>query len=163
MHVRPRLLLFALVGAAVPVAAMALLLKPAAGPRSLPSPPDSVLPYTKVSFTAANARRAFRAEGIVLSHRSRTGAITTLGNPGDVLEVDAFGPREDVKRFGFSDYTVVGLGASAHYAPFPRACGGSALVAERWHGNIRVMVNCVKAGPAAPRWLARVNRALARL
>ena len=163
MHVRPHLLLFAVLGAALPVAAMALVLRPAAVPRPVAGPPDSGLTYTKARFTAADARRAFATQEIRLTVKSRVTGITSLGDLRDVLEVDAFGDRRTVERTGFSDYTVVGLGASAHYARFPRTCAGGALNAERWRGNIRVIVSCAKAGPAAPRWLERVGGALARL
>ena len=163
MDVRPHLFLYALVGAALPVAALALFLKPAAGPRQLASPPGSGLPYAKAPFTAADARRAFAAEGIRLTFKSRVTAIKTLADRRDVLEVDAFGSRKAVERTGFSDYTVVGLGADAHYAHYPRTCRGDALDAESWHENIRVVVSCPRAGKQAQRWLRRVDRALARL
>jgi hypothetical protein len=163
MHVRPQLFLFALVGATLPVAAMALLLRPAAGPRPLAGPPDSGLAYTKARFTAADARRAFATQEIRLTVKSRMTGVTTLGDLGAVLEVDALADRKTVERTGFSDYTVVGLGASAHYARFARTCAGGALTAERWRGNIRVIVSCAKAGSGAPRLLERVGRALARL
>lgn len=159
---RPQLLLFALLGAVLPVAAMALLLRPAAGPRPL-TVPDSGLTYTRARFTGADARRAFATQEIRLTVRSRTIGVTTLGDRHDVLEVDAFGDRKTVERSGFSDYTVVELGSSAHYARFPRTCAGGALNAERRRGNIRVIVNCEKAGSAASRWLERVGAALARL
>jgi hypothetical protein len=129
----------------------------------LSAPHDHGLPYTKASLTAADARRAFAAEGVRLTFRSHVAAMATLGDRRDVLEVDAFGDRKAVERTGFSDYTVVGLGAAAHYAHFPHSCGGGALAAERWHGNIRAIVSCPKAGKAASRWLERVDRALARL
>jgi hypothetical protein len=129
---------------------------------AMAEPPDSGLSYTKAAFTSSDAKRAFSAEGIPLSFRSRTTGIVTLGNRGDLLEVDAFGPRAQVERAGFSDYTTAGLGAAVRYVRFPRTCSHGG-VAERWHANVRVMVDCAKAGTAAPRWLQRVERALARL
>jgi hypothetical protein len=159
----PFLLALAAVSATVVVGAGALFAHSAYHPSRIPLPPDHGLPYTKPSFTAVDARRAFAAEGIRLTSRSRTATVTTLGSRRDVLEVDAFGDRKRVERSGFYDYTVAGSGASAHYIHFPRACHGEAPDAERWRGNIRVIVSCAKAGSAAPRWLTRVDRALARL
>jgi hypothetical protein len=159
----PSLLALAAVSATVVVGFGALLAHSAYHPSRIPLPADQGVPYAKASFTAADARRVFAAEGIRLRPRSRTAVITTLGNRHDVLEVDAFGDRQRVERSGFYDYTIAGRGASAHYAHFPRACRGGALDAERWRGNIRVIVSCAKAGSAAPRWLVRVDRALARL
>ena len=153
------MLLFALLGAAFPLVLLALLLRPASDIRPLAAPPDHGLPYSTATFTAAAARRAFAASGIALSARSRTPTVTTLGNHGDVLEVDAFGDRRAVERSGFYDYTV----AQGRYVHFARSCSPGGPNAERWHGNVRVIVDCTKAGDAAPRWLRRVDRALERL
>ena len=120
--------------------------------------PRGGLPYTKASFDAADARRAFAGEKIELSVRSRSVLMTTLGNRGDVLEVDAFGDRNAVERSGFRDVTV----ANGRRVPFARDCS-SPVPAERWRGNIRVLVDCARAGAAAPVWLSRVERALNRL
>ena len=120
--------------------------------------PRGGLPYSKASFTAADAKRGFAGEGIDLSVRSRSVLMTTLGNRGDVLEVDAFGDRNAVERSGFRDVTV----ANGRRVPFARDCS-SPVPAERWRGNIRVLVDCARAGAAAPVWLSRVERALNRL
>jgi hypothetical protein len=120
--------------------------------------PRTGLPYAKASFTAGDATRAFAAERIELSVRSRSVLMTTLGNRGDVLEVDAFGDRKAVKRSGFHDVTV----ANGRQVPFARDCSSS-VPAERWRGNIRVLVDCRRAGATAPGWLQRVERALNRL
>ncbi len=136
--------------------------RPAHRAETIPLPRDHGLPYTQVSFKAADARRAFAAVGITLGPRSRMTGVTTLGNRNDILEVDAFGDRARVERSGFYDYTTAGLGAAAHYVHFARDCSHEGA-AERWHGNVRVMVDCARAGSAAPRWLRLVNRALARL
>jgi hypothetical protein len=157
--VRPHLLLCALLGAVFPLVLLALWLRPAPGVQPLAAPPDHGLPYSKATFTATAARRAFAASGIALSARSRTAAVTTLGNRGDVLEVDAFGDRHEVERSGFYDYTVA-HGRRVHFA---RSCSPGGPNAERWRGNVRVIVDCMKAGAAAPRWLRRVDRALERL
>lgn len=123
------------------------------------APPGHALPYTTVSYTAADARRAFKAAGIVLTFRSQSTGVTTLGNPGDVLEVDAFGEREEVERAGFYNYTQV----NGRYVPFPASCADGASAAARWRGNVRVVVSCAAAGDDAARWLLRVDDALARL
>ena len=120
--------------------------------------PHSGLSYTKASFTAADAKHAFGAEGVELSVRSRSVVMTTLGNPGDVLEVDAFADRRTVERSGFHDVTV----SHGRRVPFARDCSSS-VPAERWHGNVRVLVDCARARAAGAAWLRRVERALARL
>lgn len=122
-----------------------------------PGPPDHGLPYTVVSYTAADARSAFAAEGIVLTPRLRSAIVTSLGH--DVLEVSAFASREKVERSGFYNYTQV----DGEYAPFPKSCEGRARSAARWRGNVRVVVACSAAGDDAAAWLRRVDRALARL
>jgi hypothetical protein len=156
---RPHLLAFAALGAALPIAAAVFLLGSVPARNALAGPPDHGLPYREASFTAADARRAFAAEGFRLTPRSRTTTSTTLGNHGDVLEVDAFAARAQVERAGFYDYIVEG----GKYVHFPRDCTPGHIDAERWHGNIRVIVNCPKAGNEASAWLLRVDRALARL
>jgi hypothetical protein len=120
--------------------------------------PHGGLPYTKASFTAADAKHAFGTEGVELAVRSRSVVMTTLGNPGDVLEVDAFADRPTVERSGFRDVTV----SDGRRVPFARDCSSS-VPAERWRGNIRVLVDCTRAGSAGPGWLLRVERALNRL
>jgi hypothetical protein len=95
-----------------------------------PPPPDHGLPYHALSYTAADARRAFAAVGIELTPRSHSASVTTQGDRGDVLEVDAFGKRELVERSGFYDYTSV----DGRYVHFPPACGRGARAAERWRG-----------------------------
>ena len=141
------------------VAAVFTLVRPTDERPVIPAPADNDLPYTAVSYTAEDARRAFAAEGIDLSPRSHSPTVTTLGNHADVLEVDSFGDPDQVKQSGFSDSTV----ANGRYVHFPRACASGARDAERWRGSVRVIVNCVLAGSASSSWLRRVERALARL
>jgi hypothetical protein len=119
--------------------------------------PQGALPYSKASFTAADVKRAFAREGIDLSVRSRSVLMTTLGNPGDILEVDVFGDRKAVERSGFHDVTI----ANGRPVPFARDCSSS-VPAERWHGNIRVLVDCTRARTAGQAWLLRVERAFNR-
>jgi hypothetical protein len=113
------------------------------------------LPYTVTSFDFRDAQRAFGREGIRLALRSRGPEVVTLGNRGDLVEVDAFGDAKKLARDGFED----GLDAK----PFPRQCGADAIDAEGWRGNVRVIVNCRLAGSASEAWFRRVDRALALL
>ncbi len=122
------------------------------------APRGGGLPYTKATFTADDAKRAFASEGVTLVVRSRSIVMTTLGNPGDVLEVDAFADRRTVERSGFHDVTI----ANGRRVPFARDCSTS-VPAERWHGNVRVLVDCARARAAGSGWLLRVERALSRL
>src|SRR4051794_19463886 len=131
--VRGHLVAAAFVAGALVAAGIVLgFYRPAYHRETIPLPGNHGLPYTHASFRAADARRTFAAVGIRLTSRSRMTGVTTLGNRGDILEVDAFGDRARVKRSGFYDYTTAGLGAAAHYVHFPRDCshGGAA---ERWH------------------------------
>ncbi len=128
--------------------------------RTVSEPPaDHGLPYTRATYTAADARRAFAAVGVELGQRSRSAIVTTLGSAGDVLEVDAFADRERVERAGFWDYLVV----DGRYVHFARDCRSSIPDAERWRGNVRVVVSCMRAGGQADAWLRRAERALAGL
>jgi hypothetical protein len=120
---------------------------------------DEPLPYSKVLFSAAAVGRAFRAEGVTLTPRSASATITTLGNPRDVLEVDIFGDPVKVKATGFYDVTIDARGKYVH---FPRSCTGSGRTAARWHGNVRVVVDCTVDGNGAG-WMRRAQRALTRL
>ena len=117
--------------------------------------PRGGLPYATASYTARDAKRAFESERIELVVRSRSVLMTTLGNRGDVLEVDAFGDRKAVERSGFHDVTV----ANGRQVPFARDCSSS-VPAERWRGNIRVLVDGVRAGAGGGGWLLGVERAL---
>jgi hypothetical protein len=128
-------------------------------PEAKASPPDNDLPYTVVTHNVADARRAFEGEHVAITVRSPGATATTLGNHGDVLEVDVFGDPEKVKQTGFSDYTI----RDGRYVHFSKNCDDGAQTAERWHGNVRVIVNCLVAGSAADMWLERVDRALSRL
>jgi hypothetical protein len=122
------------------------------------APRGGGLPYVKATFTPGDAKRAFASEGVTLVVRSRSVVMTTLGNPGDVLEVDVFADRQIVERSGFHDVTI----ANGRRVPFARDCSSS-VPAERWRENIRVLVDCARARSAGPGWLLRVERALNRL
>lgn len=128
----------------------------------LPPPPGAGLPYTHVSFTTRDAQRAFAGVGFTLVRRD-TGPgtpMTDLSTRDDVVSVDVFGDAEEVAASGFSDYLVF---ANGHWAHAPRTCAPGAVDAERWRGNVRVIVRCTPAGGDAPELLRRAARALARL
>jgi len=122
------------------------------------APRGGGLPYVKATFTPGDAKRAFASEAVTLVVRSRSVVMTTLGNPADVLEVDVFADRQIVERSGFHDVTI----ANGRRVPFARDCSSS-VPAERWHGNIRVLVDCAQARSAGSGWLLRVERVLNRL
>lgn len=107
-------------------------------------------PYNTVSYRPNDARRVFAHEGVALTVRSHGRMGTTLGNHRDVLEVDVFGDPVALKNAGLHDLV---LGPN---------CTGSRRLAERWHGNVRVIVNCAIASHGQ-RWVNRVQRARSRL
>jgi hypothetical protein len=117
------------------------------------------LPYASVQYSRADAIQAFAAVGVRLTPRSKSGIITTLGSRGDALEVDVFGDPQRVKAAGFRDY----LPLNGRYVHFPRTCGTALPDAERWKGNVRVIVHCTAATGASAAWLRWTERALARL
>jgi hypothetical protein len=92
--------------------------------------------------------------------KSSASWVTTIGTPDDVLEVDAFGKPARVERFGAPDYITDSAGRYVH---IPRDCTSGLPTAERWRGNIRVVISCTKAGSSAGTWLSRVEHVLARL
>jgi hypothetical protein len=149
---------FAVVGA-LALGGVLVFAGPTARTSALPLPPDHGLPYTRAAYSVSEVRAAFAAGGVPLAVRARSAAATTLGSRGDVLEVDTFADAGTVGRTGFWDYTVV----DGRYVHFPRACGTAVPDAERWQGNVRVVLSCARAGSAARAWLRRVDRALARL
>lgn len=118
--------------------------------RHVSIPKDAMPPYTKVSYRPADARRVFAQEGISLTPRSSGSMGTTLGNRRDVLEVDIFGDPLVLKNAGFHDL-VLG-----------RNCNQSSRLAERWRGNIRVIVDC-SITSNGQRMVDHVQRALSRL
>lgn len=131
--------------------------RPAYHPSVMPRPND--LPYTSVSYSRADAVLAFAAVGVRLTPRSKSGTITTLGSRGDALEVDVFVDPQRVKAAGFHDYVPL----NGHYVHFPRTCGTALPDAERWKGNVRVIVHCTSATGASAASLRRAEQALARL
>jgi hypothetical protein len=112
----------------------------------------NALPYTVARYDEGDVRRAFAAEGVTLTFRSRSdhSEITTLGNDRDVLELDVFGKPDAVRASGFHD-----LDRAA-------GCAVEGHLAVRWHGNVRAILNCDLTRADEP-WLARMDRALATL
>jgi hypothetical protein len=139
--------------------------RPSYHPYVMPPPPKH-LPYTKVSYTSTDAKRAFAAVGIrlILHNRGARPAaaapIFDLSTSSLLVEVTAFGDPKKVTASGFSDYITFSDG---RWVQTPRTCGKGVRLAERWRGNIRAIVNCASAGPSASAWLRRVSIALARL
>jgi hypothetical protein len=123
------------------------------------APPGHALPYDVAVYSAVDARRAFATEGVELAVRARTPVGITLGDRRDVLEVDAFADRAKLEAAGFHDFTIAG----GRYVRFARRCVPGGVDAERWRGNVRVIVDCSAAGADAGAWTRRVERALARL
>jgi hypothetical protein len=151
--------------AAVGAAGAFTFARPIYHPYVMPPPPRD-LPYAKASYTAADAKRSFGESGIKLILHSRgprpaaASPIVDLSTKNLVVEVDAFGDPKKVRASGFSDYITFSNG---RWVQTPRSCGKGARLAERWGGNIRVIVNCASAGSSASAWLRRVSIALARL
>ena len=132
------------------VIALALVAVAAAGFLALGARDAHPLPYTAVRYGAADAQRAFAAQGVELEARSRGAWATELGDARDVVEVTVFGEPDLVRRAGFRDL--------AH----GRDCTVAGHLALRWRGNVRAIVNCdlVRDDRA---WIVRVDRALAAL
>lgn len=136
--------------------------RPTYHPYVMPKAPNN-LPYTAVTYSVADARRAFAAVDLRLAPhvpRAVTAGITTLWSKGYVVEVDVFGDPKVVKDSGFSDYYTF---ANGRWSLAPKSCVPGAKNAERWRGNVRVIVSCTASGAAATPWLTRVSRALGRL
>ena len=113
---------------------------------------DDTLPYTMARYDEGDVRRAFAAEGVTLTFRSRSdhAEITTFGNPRDVLELDVFGNPNAVRASGFHD--------------LERAddCAVAGHLAVRWRSNVRAILNCdlVRDEEA---WITRMTHALTAL
>jgi len=75
-----------------------------------------------------------------------------------VYEVTVFGDRKTVAASGFSDYYTF---ASGRWSLAPKSCVTGAKNAERWRGNIRVIVSCTRGD--SDTWLRKAAFALRRL
>jgi hypothetical protein len=140
--------------------------RPHAHASVLPRQPHEPLPYSKVTYNATDAQRAFRTADITLVRHTHEPVpvgeppIVDLGSRRGTVEVDVFGNPQRVAASGFSDYFIMKNG---HWLKAPKTCSPGAQAAEQWRGNLRVIVSCTKAGASASTWLASVDRALARL
>jgi hypothetical protein len=150
-----------LVAVAIVVAAVAVLggvlafARPTYHRYVMPAPPGDGLSYTAVTSTRADAGRAFAAHGIALQRGPKQPGIADLHTRDSVLEVTVFGDRKTVDAAGFSDYYTFADGA---WSLAPKNCVAGAKNAERWRGNVRLIVTC-----SAPDRLAPAARALASL
>jgi hypothetical protein len=153
-HLLPGLVVVAAVAA---TAAVLTVARPQYHPSRMPSPPGDGLTYTAVVYTRADASRAFAARGIRLLPGARTPGIADLHSPDGTIEVSVFGDRKTVDASGFSDYYTF---ADGRWERAPRQCGDGARNAERWHANVRLIVDCRAAAqlPRAARALASLTR-----
>jgi hypothetical protein len=154
----------AVIGAAVAaIGGIFAFARPTFRPYVMPTPPND-LPYTGVTYTAADASRAFAAAGIktraVGPRATRSYPMTELSNKGLIVAVTVFGDPALVKDSGYSPYYTF---VDGHWVHAPRTCSAGAANAERWRGNIRVIVSCTRAVSASSTWLRRAALALARL
>jgi hypothetical protein len=136
------------------------LARPAYHPYVMPSPPGDGLSYTKVTYTRADAIDAFAAQGIHLLPGAEGPGMSGAYSRDLVVEVTAFGDRNTVDASGFSNYYTF---ANGRWSLAPKSCVAGAKNAERWRGNVRVIVSCTRAGGASNAWLRRVALALGRL
>jgi len=125
----------------------------------MPAPPSD-LPYTTVTYTAADASHAFSAAGIKLLRMSHLGQMTDLSDESFIVEVTAFGDPQKGKGLRLQRLLHV---RRRPLVKAPRTCAAGAKDAEHWRGNIRVIVHCTRAGAASGMWLRRAQLALGRL
>jgi hypothetical protein len=151
---------FALIALAASVAGLFLTVW---RPRYRPSTqklPAAPLPYSHVQFTAKDAMRAFAALGVKLIPKSRVpDVVTTIGSANAAFEVDVFGDSSQVNALGGSPEIIVD--SHGNYVRIPSTCNSGIPDAERWRGNVRVVIRC--ANPAHAQLLNTGARALANL
>jgi hypothetical protein len=134
--------------------------RPTYHPYVMPSPPGDGLSYTEVTYTRADAVHAFAAEGIHLLLGAEQPGMSGAYSRDLLVEVTAFGDRKTVDASGFSNYYTF---ANGRWSLAPKSCVAGAKNAERWRGNVRVIISCTRAGGASGAWLRRVTLALSRL
>ena len=137
---------------AVPRQLVALALVAAAAAAFVVTSPRDAhpLPYTAVLYGAADAQRAFAAEGVTLTPLSTQRWAAELGDPANRVEVTVFGEPEVVRRSGFRDLE------------HGRDCTVAGHLALRWRGNVRAILDCNLVDDDRA-WTARIDRALAAL
>ena len=132
-----------------------LFARPQYHPYQMPKPPSDGLNYTNTKYTAAGALRAFAAHGLQLVPGMQTGPIKGFHTRDQTVLVDVFGPRAAVDAEGFSDYYTF---VNGKWYLAPKNCVAGAKSAERWRGNVRLIVYCT-----APQRLVTASQALAAL
>jgi len=132
--------------------------RPTYHPYVMPAPPGDGLSYTKVTFTQADAMGAFAAQGIHLVRGGAQPGMKDAHSRDLVIEVTVFGDRKTVDASGFSDYYTF---ANGRWSLAPKSCLAGTKNAERWHGNVRVIVSCTSGASSA--WVRRAQLALGRL
>jgi hypothetical protein len=151
----------AIIGVALAsVSAVFAFARPTNHPNVMPTAPKD-LPYTNVTYNVADARRAFATANVpLISHVLKSQPMANLATKDLVVVVDVFGEPQKVKDSGYSRYYTF---VNGHWVQAPRVCSAGAANAERWRGNVRVIVSCARAAGTAGTWLRRVDLALGRL
>lgn len=146
--------------AAVALGGVFAFARPRYHPDVMPSPPDDGLSYSKVAYTRADVVEAFATRGIHLIRGATLPGMKDAYSRDLVVEATVFGDRKTVDAAGFSDYSTLKNGK---WSLAPKNCIAGANNAERWRGNVRVIVSCSRAGTASASWLQRVAHSLADL
>lgn len=141
--------------------------RPTYHPYVMPTPPNDGLSYTKVTYSAKDVKHAFAVSGIKLlgapanaPRPAHPAPMVDFHDQDIVVEATVFGNRKAVDASGFSDYNTF---VNGRWSLAPKTCVADATNAERWRGNVRVIVSCTRAGGASDEWLRRVTLALSRL
>jgi hypothetical protein len=150
----------AVIGVAVAVAGGALAFARPTYHPYVQQPPPFFVPYKSVTYSLADARKAFAHAGIRFASTSHQQGAQLLSTAGYLLEVDVLGDPQQVRDSGWDPYHALIQG---HWVAAPRTCGSGVSDAERWRGNVRVVVSCPRAGAASNMWLRRATSALGRL
>jgi len=141
--------------------------RPTYHPYVMPSPPGDGLSYTKVTYSVKDVKRAFAVSGIKLfgapanaPRPAHAAPMVDFHDQDIVVEATVFGDRKTVDASGFSNYYTF---VNGRWSLAPKNCVAGAKNAERWRGNVRVIVSCLRAGGTSNTWLRRAALALGRL
>jgi hypothetical protein len=132
--------------------------RPTYRPYVMPPPPGDGLSYTKVTYSRADAVHAFATQGIHLLRGGSQPGMQDVHSRDLVYEVTVFGDRKTVAASGFSDYYTF---ANGRWSLAPKSCVAGAKNAERWRGNVRVIVSCTRGDSDS--WLRKAAVAIGRL
>jgi hypothetical protein len=139
--------------------------RPTYHPYVMPPPPGDGLTYTKVTYSGEDVKRAFAVSGIKLlgapanaPRPAHSEPMVDFHDKDVVLEATVFGDRKRVDASGFSDYYTF---ANGRWSLAPKSCVAGAKNAERWRGNVRVIVSCTRGDSDS--WLRKAAVALGRL